>query len=156
MKKYYYFSICERGHCIDEQLENPICIDPFCTECGSKVIYTCPSCGEPIRGTEVGISYSYRLSAPKFCHCCGSPYPWTALDIAAYKAAIEEADTVIDVDKANLIEHIPDIISETPTSHLVVIWLKKIIYNCKPEVKSLILKLVSDIACASVKNGLGL
>lgn len=64
--------------------------DPFCQECGAKVVYECTECGTPIRGGNLDPEVDYE--PPKFCYHCGTPFPWTksALDAIAELAADAE------------------------------------------------------------------
>ncbi len=68
------------GHVIcDTMQRNPDRGLKFCKKCGAPTITKCPSCKGDIQGDYhvtgvVAIGFG-MISAPRFCHQCGTPYP---------------------------------------------------------------------------------
>jgi hypothetical protein len=86
-------AVCKRGHLITQDATD-YPATPRCKECGAKVITTCPSCGDIVRGYH-DVPYGYLdmrdYSPPTFCHNCGDPYPW-----AGRQARIDELQNRLD------------------------------------------------------------
>lgn len=86
---YDVAQICLNGHVINEYATSyPEFNKNHCLQCGSKTIEKCPSCAENIQGfyhTPGAISVGGEKTAPRFCHSCGKPYPWTETAIAVAK-----------------------------------------------------------------------
>lgn len=80
----YYDSavVCRNGHVItDMASRSSQAGQKFCDDCGAATLSRCPNCGTPIRGdyhSDSVVFISARAPvAPKNCHECGKPYPWT-------------------------------------------------------------------------------
>jgi len=79
IKAYDTQQVCLNGHQItafaDTQPENR---KEYCDICGAKSIMKCPNCRENIRGERLNndVFVVAELPVPKFCHACGTVYPW--------------------------------------------------------------------------------
>ena len=93
MTDYRTAQICLNGHIITDETGEGQEKD-FCTDCGEPTIVKCPNerCNEPILGAQIEHDPLYGgtriglYTPPRFCHACGSPYPWTV----SYLKAAEE------------------------------------------------------------------
>ena len=87
---YYTAAVCRRnGHVASLAVELAADVDhsdttptfsTHCSDCGSKLITTCPRCESPILGYPIQAmslgGIDYKPSA--FCDACGGAYPWAA------------------------------------------------------------------------------
>nr|DAJ06530.1 MAG TPA: putative cytoplasmic protein [Caudoviricetes sp.] len=157
---YTTAQICLNGHCISSAVDMyPEEAQPFCEKCGAKTITACPKCGAPIRGVycEKNCGFIPELDkAPAYCLQCGSPFPWTqsALDIAV--ALIEEDDSLSGIERKQMIETLPDVISETPKTKLAVIRLKKVLSVVSSFTADGLRQFAIEFGCELVKKQLGL
>jgi hypothetical protein len=85
----YSGAICRSGHIIDMFVVDPNSrmaydvsarkprrVDNFCANCGSPVLFDCPSCEQLLPGYRPG--HVGRPEADDFCRRCGGPFPWTS------------------------------------------------------------------------------
>ena len=115
MNTYHTALICENGHTISNDYESlPNAENEnFCEKCGAKTFTACPNCNAPIHGRKYIDGYPgvTPKQTPAFCYACGEPYPWTVVAMAAVKDAVLEDPAV---SGHNIIDLLPDIVSETP------------------------------------------
>ena len=129
MGTYRIAQICLNGHCITDSVDMcPQLSQKFCQKCGAATITACPSCQASIRGDYdipgvITIGYKYKV--PSYCYSCGKPYPWTQAAIDATKALIEEEQDLTKLQQSQLVEILPDIITETPKTKLAAARFKK-------------------------------
>lgn len=121
---WYPAFICENGHVVrtcDDQ-----CDDRFCQKCGARVIHCCPQCGATIPGKmrDDAADLLFPYHVPNYCASCGKPYPWTANAIEAAVYMIQESDLPKD-EKRQLIDVLPDVVSETPKTQLAASRMKR-------------------------------
>lgn len=64
---------------------------------------------------------------PAYCPRCGAPYPWTAATLAEGERIVDALDELPPDKKEKLKSYFPDLIIETPRSHLAVLELAKIL-----------------------------
>lgn len=81
MSYYDTMQVCVNGHKITDFYDsNPEYRQDRCSICGAKTIKECQKCGEPIRGHHhtPGLAVvGFETPIPKFCHKCGTKYPFT-------------------------------------------------------------------------------
>lgn len=160
--RYDAAQICLNGHVINTMaLSEYQYNENYCSRCGAETIMTCPTCGNHIRGEYhddviVYLGHSSNFTVPKFCHNCGSAYPWTEAQIEAAKEMIHELEELSDNERDLLSKSIIDIATETPRTDLAVIRFKKAILKLAPEAKQILINTVSTLACEYAKKQLGL
>ena len=101
--QYMPAAVCRRGHTIaQDATSHPP--SSHCKRCGAVVLTACPGCGQMIHGYYriPGVFYSQTYEPPKFCHACGSPYPWAGRQERIYQLQnlldeeqLDEADALI-------------------------------------------------------------
>lgn len=157
MSKQFAFDnaqICKAGHVANIYKGlHPEYNTEHCLICSEEIISECPSCHTPIRGgyysrevfstTYAGSIISQQHShtrthtqelttldnyqIPAYCHKCGNPYPWTAERLAVGEQIVDALEGLDPDQKSQLKSLFPDLIIETPRSHLAVIELAKIV-----------------------------
>ena len=79
--------VCKNGHVITDSLRaSPSSARKHCDRCGAEAISTCQSCGASIPGMthyQDVVALTGLPPAPKYCHNCGKPFPWTVTGVAA-------------------------------------------------------------------------
>lgn len=155
MNDYYTMMVCENGHVITDELENSSRGSAFCDECGAPTITACQKCGTPIRGDLIDsgvVVIGFTSSAPKYCHNCGQPYPWTSRSIEALKelAGLDDSLTAEDVD--GLTNSAKDLMSETPRTKIAALKFKKILSRAGKETASAARDLFVDIVVETAKR----
>lgn len=74
-------AVCKRGHVIDLE-SRPSTREPYCPECGERVVRECEACSSPIPGLPIDTADAWgRLDwsewqLPRFRPSCGAAYPW--------------------------------------------------------------------------------
>ena len=129
--------ICNKGHILTDCIAtNQHLLEVnYCKECGSIVISACPSCGAEILGCE---QYQYKewidhgvetyytgYTLPKFCHCCGEPYPWMQTILQNLEEIIDMDDELDEVDKTILKEKFPELMIESPGTTAAALRISK-------------------------------
>ena len=153
---YYTAYICKNGHCISSYGHHTS-EEKFCSRCGSEIISQCPECGAVIRGSyKSPYGFPAEYNVPAYCLHCGQPFPWTktALDIA--EALIREDEHLDTLVQQQLIDSLPDIVSETPKTKLSAIRLKKAFVSAGRFTAEGIRQFVIDFGCELAKQQLGL
>jgi hypothetical protein len=119
--------ICLNGHVVNSTtIDFPEFSKDFCTDCGQKTITQCPQCHTPIQGDLRGV-FGGKLEAPRFCHKCGEPYPWTAARITAARELANELDGLDKDDRMLLVASIEDIVRDSPKTTLAATRFRKIV-----------------------------
>lgn len=127
MGKYFVAAICTSGHCISSAVSSTS-KDNYCPICGAPVITKCPECKTSIRGSYDNIyGIAAKYTTPSYCYHCGAPFPWTraALDSTAEIIRMDEA--MDEATQQQLIDALPDIVSETPKTPLAVVRFKRVL-----------------------------
>ena len=77
---YDTMQVCLNGHVITDDADSqPETKRNFCERCGATTATQCPKCNAKIHGSrrmQNGWATSVK-TAPKNCHGCGEPYPWS-------------------------------------------------------------------------------
>ena len=128
MGYYHTAQICIKGHMINSSYNKYSELNKkFCTKCGVKTITACSECNSPIHGTyDSGLPViGFEPVIDSYCYNCGNPYPWTKLALEKTEEIISEDECLSQSEKQKLVELMPDLVSETPSTNLAVIKLKK-------------------------------
>ena len=109
MSHYDIMQVCKRGHIITRYAGNqPEHRQDYCDKCGSETIMECSACDTFIRGEYLGSfgSVGPGIPAPRHCHACGKPFPWTetainaAIELLAEQLTEEDPDQIRDAVEA--------------------------------------------------------
>jgi hypothetical protein len=143
--------ICENGHVITGSAESfPHHREDHCSKCGAKTVMTCGDCHEKIRGHLHGVLSVQEIPAPKFCHKCGKPYPWTEKSMNAAKELIAEEGRLSAEEKEVLSKSVDDLVRDTPSTQVAVTRFKKFLPKAGREVaegvRSVLVGIVSEAA----------
>ena len=90
----------------------------------------------------------------RFCYKCGEPFPWTA---AALRAAVEladEFDGLTDGERVVLKKSLPELVRETPNTHVAETRFKKIMRKVGKEGYEGMRSLLTDIVSETVRKTL--
>lgn len=153
----FYAQICFNGHVLIKH--HPLSCTEFCEVCGSKMLSRCPNCNSSIREWHYnGITV---LSVPKYerplyCKSCGKPYPWTTAAIEAATVLIQEDEQLSELQRNNLQQSLPDIISETPRTKIASVRIKKALLTAGKFTSDALREFVIDFGCELAKKSLGL
>ena len=155
---YHVAQICINGHLITSSLDESQDLGAaYCDLCGKRTMSKCQVCGDDIRG-DYEPEYSYNIAfynIPAYCHACGNPFPWTQAAIDAAKELIREEAEISATEQENLVQVLPDIITDTPKTALAVVRLKKFFGKASPVVAQGIKDLLVRSAVEAAKQGLG-
>ncbi len=147
---------CLNGHVINiEYDERPAKNKPFCPKCGANTITQCQNCGSHIQGYHHSQGPSYPgYTAPKFCHNCGVPYPWTESRLSAARGLVNELAGLTDDEKQTLNKSLDDIVKDTPNRETAIVKIKKILPRLGQEVAEALREILVDILSDSVRKAL--
>lgn len=108
----------------------------YCSDCGKKVLVTCPECSHPIEAANQKIAGD-ETDRPNFCTGCGTNFPWTS----TIESEVSRDDTFLDIDESEVDgQFYPGLIYETNLSYRVQADHATLILNRK-----LIESLLTDI-----------
>ena len=151
---YYPAFICENGHEIST-LSNS-CSDKYCSKCGSRIINRCPHCNGVIRGRpDESYGFITEFEVPTYCRSCGKPYPWTSAAIEATVHLLEASD-LTSVEQQDIVQILPDAISETPRTLLAAVRFKKALASAGSFVAEGLRQFAIDFGCELLKKQLDL
>lgn len=160
MGYYHTAQICLNGHLISSTIDVDVDFNQnFCLRCGAKTIKNCPSCNSPIRGEyddEFCVIIKGEFPVPSYCPDCGNPYPWTEQAINSAKMLIMEEDDLSEQSKYNLVESLPSLIVETPSTVLATTRTKKALSSVGKFTADALRQFVIDFGCELAKKSLGL
>jgi len=151
--------VCLNGHVISDSVRrSPEFARRFCKKCGAKTITNCPSCSTDIQGDfhveGVTVIGAKMMDAPRFCHECGRPYPWTASRIEAAKALAAEIEELNDSDRILLQASIDDLVADTPRTTVAVARFKKLATKGGRQAVEGFKAILIDIVSEAVKKGI--
>ena len=153
----FYAKVCLNGHPLVTTA--PLNSEEYCEKCGSKMISKCPNCNSIIKQWHYnGFAYigtpSFEL--PMYCKSCGNPYPWTEAALKATALMIQEDAELSELERKNLEEALPDIISETPKTKVASIRVKKALLSAGQFTAEAVREFVIDFGCELAKKSIGL
>lgn len=157
MGVYRVAQVCRSGHMINASSDTqPAHNESFCSECGAATITKCESCGTNIRGTyiEPGEFFVGTDPTPRYCHHCGSAYPWTASALSAAHELIAEISELDETEKQQLIDAIPDLISESPRTPLAQSRFQRLINKLPRDLAVALRAILVEVASETIKKTL--
>ena len=157
--KHNTAQICLNGHIITENALASGSTKAFCPDCGKPTISHCPTCGNHIPGStddDEIICIGFPMELPAYCEYCGKPYPWTESALTNAKSLILEEEELSQLERENLINSLPDIMTETPNTNLAIIRIKKCLVKAGKFTAEGIRQFVIDFGCELAKKQLDL
>lgn len=156
MGYYDTAQVCMNGHCITGTTSTDSNrLSDYCPNCGAKTITKCPHCSADIRGEYhvdgVGL-FAYTPTAPKYCHNCGNAYPWTEAEINATADVIQLDNSLSEEEKQQLVNSLPDLISETPKTKIAILLFKKSLSVVGKVTREAVTQFITNIGCELVKK----
>lgn len=149
--------ICLKGHMVTTSIQlYPLRQEKFCSQCGSETITKCQNCEADIRGgyydDEIPSEYYILQGEPDlepnaYCHNCGEPYPWTKAALDSAKSLIQAEAELDEELKESLVQSLPDIITETPSTNLAISRVRKFIKATGGFSADAIRQFVIDFGC---------
>ena len=154
MGNFLTAQICENGHIITSDTDQFSLY--FCTQCGSKALDKCPSCGEPIHGSYFDYDIAFvpkpLEQAPHYCYHCGKAYPWTQkiLDNAIELLSLDED---LDSNTKSIIKNaIPNLLVDTPETPIATAKYQSAIGKAGQVLKDSMRQLLIDLITESAKK----
>lgn len=154
--------VCLNGHVVQEPAPGRA---RQCSQCGAASIRTCPGCREPILGVpprpldnpgDTGfLETKGAATAPRYCHCCGRPFPWTERAVSAVRMAIRQVSALDAFERDQLRRCIDHIIHETPQTRMAVVRVNESLARVGGETAAALRELFISIASDGVKQQLG-
>jgi hypothetical protein len=93
---------------------------------------------------------------PRFCHKCGSPYPWTEAGIEAARELAREAENLNKDERGLLEQSLDDVIRDSPRTGLAAERIKRLLTKASKGTAQAIRDILVDIASETAKRSLGL
>jgi hypothetical protein len=162
MKDYGIAQICSIGHIITSKSNNLEIAQPFCPECGEKVINKCENCITPLKGSyreesQIDPPYWYPPQAykkPYYCYSCGTPFPWTKRIEDSAFTAIELSTNLNESEKAELKTTIKDLVVEDPKTTISILKFKTYAAKAGTEIAKALKDILVDVVSESVKKSI--
>ncbi len=157
----YYYRVCSNGHPrIDKSAS--LELNPFCSECGKEVLDRCSKCGRMFQiwnysgYGEYPIPDVHKLDVPKYCTCCGAPFPWTVSLLSNAATIVEEDEYMSDEERRIMSLSFHDLVIESPETTLATIRFKKCLSTCGEITRKAFQSLIVKFACDTALKLLGL
>lgn len=153
----FYVNICQNGHVLIEH--TPLSREQFCETCGAKLLSKCPHCQTIIKEWHyngVAVLGTPKYERPLYCKSCGKPYPWTEAALEATALMIQEDTELSELERKNLEDSLPDIMSDTPKTKVASVRIKKALLTAGEFTAETIRQFVIDFGCELAKKSLGL
>lgn len=156
MSSYHTAQVCLNGHLVCQSIQDyPDEQQNFCSDCGAKTITECPSCHSKLRGF-YDSDFIMATKVEHYCFNCGVPYPWTSSAIESTQLIIQEDESLDEIQKASLIESLPDVVSETPKTKLAVVRFQKALKTAGSFTAEGVRQFAIDFGCEFAKKTLGI
>lgn len=153
---YYTALVCPNGHVTTSMLElSPEKDQAYCSECGQETIRACPSCAAPIHGSPGG-TVVWGYDPPKYCHACGTPYPWTAAALAAGSELAQILEGLSPGDRQSLVASFDDLTRDTPRTAVAVLRTKTLLSRLTREGATALRQILVAVATDEVRRQMGL
>jgi len=144
--------ICLNGHVVnDSSRSRPQHNQKYCDKCGESTISKCTKCGTDIRGdyhVPSVVVMSGMSTPPRYCHECGTAYPWTERALNAANDIAGAIDSLSSDERRELQSSFPDLIKESPQTEVAKLKFKKLMRKVGDEsyqaVKSVLISAVSE------------
>ncbi len=149
--------ICPNGHVVNAtSVSFPEGNKKFCNKCGEPTITACQSCNSPIQGilhiSGSGFS-SFEYAPPRFCHECGSIYPWTKVRLEAARELADELN-LSNEEKETLKQSIKDLVQDTPRTQVAASRFKRLVAKAGPQVGAMFRDILVDVLSETAKKTL--
>lgn len=145
------------GHVITEAAEDfPEHREDFCTECGAQTIMQCQECLVPIRGNlrNSGVIGIFERRAPRFCHACGHPYPWTVGALDAARELALEAENLTDDEREQLAASLEDLVRDSPKTEIAAGRFKRLVRKAGAETATALRSVMIAVATETAKKSI--
>ena len=155
---YCTAQVCRNGHATTAMLEkSPDRAADHCPECGAPTLSTCCWCGAPSRGYYFtpGVLSLSPYTAPRFCHQCGTAYPWTRAAVEAWREMAHEVEGLTPEERAGLAKSIDDLIADTPRTQTAIQRLKQLAPKVNRKLWPPMKELLMAVATDAVKKSIG-
>lgn len=156
--RYTSAIVCRRGHVYasDASRAHPA---ERCAKCGAKLQATCASCDTPVRGRLVvpGVVSAAPWGPGKFCHQCGSPFPWADRQARIYELQniLDEQDDLDEATRLAVAEQLSALqVDDLDEADQVERWSK--IKKLAPGFVDSGQAIIETVATAAIKAALGL
>jgi hypothetical protein len=159
MGTYNVAQICENGHVITAYFNSsPQHGKKFCDQCGAPTLSKCRHCNADIQGKyeAEGVIVVGHYDAPRFCHDCGTAYPWMQSVMDSLNDLAELTEKLSPKERDQLRSAIDDLVRETPRTQAAIATLKLLAPKLGQEIWVGMRSILIEIATESVKKGLGL
>ena len=158
MAVYDIGQYCVNGHFINGRaLSEPDDSKDFCSECGARTITTCQTCEREIPGEEIDALIVYEdHSAPKYCHYCGNPFPWTVTALQAARELADELENISDGERAMLKSSIDELVKDTPKTTVAAMRFKRIVTKAGPEAASMFRDIMIGVVTTAIARQIGI
>jgi hypothetical protein len=151
--------VCKNGHVITSILKiSPQTYEKFCKECGAETLSQCPSCQADIRGDYhvPGVMGLFEYHAPKYCHACGSAYPWTATRLQVLKEIANQTAELSAKEREELSKSIDELVKDTPRTEWAAREFKRLIKKVPAETWETMKPILVQVVVDAAKKHLGL
>jgi hypothetical protein len=148
--------ICKNGHRITgSYLDFPEFRKAFCPQCGEPTITACPACNAPIKGSYREVFSVAEEPVPSFCDACGMAYPWQIVRVANALELLRLRG-VGETEVAEIEKNLADITRDTPRSQAAALRVRMALERAGKPIYDIGVKVIGDVAVATVKAHLGL
>ena len=151
--------VCRNGHVITDTMKtSPGMIAKFCIKCGAEVVSECENCHADIRGYYhvPGVIGLFEYNPPKFCHECGTAYPWTATRLEALKEIANQTAGLSLKEREELSKSIDDLVKDTPRTELAARAFKRLMKKVPAETWDTMKPILVQVVVEAAKKSLGL
>ena len=154
---YDIMQVCMNGHRINSSYQEFAQHNKaFCPDCGEATITACPECKAPIKGYYYGgVIRSSQVPVRAFCDACGMAYPWQVARVANALEVLR-LQGVDEADVQEIEKNLSDITRDTPRTQVAVLRVRKALAKAGKPVYDVCIKVIGDVAAATVKAQLGL
>jgi len=152
--------VCRAGHLVGDPYDRPGQESTPCPICGAETFSSCLGCREPIWalsspspppiGTSGSPADQPAPQLPRYCHCCGRPFPWTERVLSAVRSVIREIAALDPYERDQLRRSIDHIVHETPQTRLAVLRINAALSRVGGETAASLRALIVSIASAGV------
>src|SRR5262245_61804143 len=121
--------VCKNGHLVNSMARTKTQYnEKFCRKCGAQTITCCEKRKAEIRGYYhmENVFGGGPRDPPRFCHECGSPYPWQMAAMEALTELLKE-EGISDSDIEAVTNALPDVVHETPRTETATYKVKRVL-----------------------------
>ncbi|WP_346026526.1 DUF2321 domain-containing protein [Beduinella massiliensis] len=102
------------------------------------------------------LRHVHKLDVPKYCTCCGAPFPWTVSLLSNAATIVEEDEYMSDEERRIMSLSFHDLVIESPETTLATIRFKKCLSTCGEITRKAFQSLIVKFACDTALKLLGL